>query len=93
MNVVPQHDASYTETHRERRGAEAAIPLNLREFLNEHQRSTLNQVESFGWHLAFVRRPLFQEVVVVIANADDSAYSVLEKDGTINSQPDLFLRH
>lgn len=93
MNVVPQFDEHYTQSHRERRGAESAIPMNLREFLNDHQRSTLKQIESFGWHLAFVRRPLFQDVVVVIANEDDSAFSVLEKDGSINSQPDLFLRH
>lgn len=93
MTVVPQFDESYAKSHRERRGDESPIPLNLREFLNENQRSTLRKIESFGWHLAFVRRPLFQEPVAVIANTDDSTYSVLEKDGSINSDADLFLRH
>ncbi|MFT7558183.1 MAG: hypothetical protein ACI93R_000075 [Flavobacteriales bacterium] len=79
--------------HSERRGSECAVPLNLREFLNEDQRQTLRKMESFGWHLAFIRRPLFQEPVAIVANSEDSEFSVLEKDGSINNEPDVFLRH
>ena len=77
----------------ERRKGVSPIPLNLRAFLNEDQRRTLKQIESFGWQLAFIRRPLFQDPVVVIANGDASTYSVLEEDGTINSEPDILIRH
>lgn len=85
--------ASNSHHAHERRTGVNPIPLNLREFLNEDQRRTLRQVEGYGWELAFVRRPLFQDPVVVIKNGDGSAYSVLEDDGTINSEPDIIIRH
>ncbi len=80
-------------TGHERRRGMSPIPINLREFLNDEQRRTLRQVEGFGWQLAFVRRPLFQDPTVVIRNADASSFSVLELDGSINAEPDIIIRH
>lgn len=77
----------------ERRHGVCPIPLNLNAFLNEEQRCVLGQIENFGWQLAFVRRPLFQEPMVVIKNADGSNFSVLEKDGTIDPEPPIVIRH
>ncbi|WP_204378436.1 hypothetical protein [Agaribacterium haliotis] len=77
----------------ERRKGMPAIPLNLRAFLSDDQRQALRQVEGFGWSLAFVRRPLFQDPTVVLQNPDHVTYSVLEDDGTVNEQPDIIIRH
>jgi hypothetical protein len=71
----------------ERRGHLNPIPLNLRGFLNSEQNRALRQVESFGWRLAFVRRELFHQALVVICNAEGSEYSTIEADGFINAEP------
>lgn len=89
---VAQSDHSQDDHHDRRKGLNP-IPLNLREFINEDQRRTLKQIEGFGWQLAFVRRPLFQEPIVVIKNGDASSFGVVEEDGTINSSPDVIFRH
>lgn len=78
---------------RERRERSKPIPFNLSEYLNEDQTLTLRQMESFGWQLAFIRRPLFQEPLVVVANADQTKFGVLEKDGSINMNAMFDLRH
>lgn len=80
------------EAHDRRQGM-SPIPLNLREFLSDDQRRVMKQVEGFGWRLAFIRRPLFQDPIVVIQNAEASRYSVLEVDGTVNEHPDIKIRH
>jgi hypothetical protein len=77
---------------RERRQRMDAVPLNLREFLSCDQRRSIKQIAGFGWQLAFVRRQIFLEPIVVIQNSDGSRLSVLECDGTVNEQPDIRFR-
>lgn len=91
LSVAPDNVSAHQQ-HERRRGINP-IPLNLREFLNEDQRRTLKQIEGFGWELAFVRRPLFQDPIVVIRSSEGTAYSVLEEDGSINAEPDITIRH
>ena len=91
--IVSSSGQNYKQNHHERRRGISAIPINLREFINEEQRGTLKQLEGFGWQLAFVRRPLFQDCTVIIRNADNTSFSVLEVDGTINAEPDIVIRH
>ncbi|NNJ91241.1 MAG: hypothetical protein HKP55_06175, partial [Gammaproteobacteria bacterium] len=50
----------------DKRQNEDPIPSNLDQFLNQVQMLTLHKVEEFGWHLWFVRRPLFQEAMAVV---------------------------
>ncbi len=78
---------------RERRNRSKPVPLNLDEFLNPDQSMSLRQMESFGWQIAFIRRPLFQEPVVVVANNDQSKYGVLELDGSINVDAMISMRN
>ncbi|TVZ40557.1 hypothetical protein P886_4990 [Alteromonadaceae bacterium 2753L.S.0a.02] len=78
---------------RERRNRSKPIPYNLSEYLNEDQSMSLRHMESFGWQLAFIRRPLFQDPMVVVANADQSQFGLLEVDGSINTSAMLELRH
>ena len=77
---------------KDKRASEVPVPENLGDYLNEHQLLALRKVEAFGWTLAFIRRPLFQDVVPVLVNDDGSKFGVLEEDGNINMQPDFPIR-
>ena len=76
-----------------RRGAQKAVPIDLGRYLNECQLLALHSLESFGWHLWFVRRPLFMQPIVVVANLDSTQHAQLEEDGSVNLKPQLHLRH
>ena len=77
---------------REKRHNEAPIPDNLEDWLTEEQLLALKHVESFGWQLKFIRRPAFQDPIVVLFSADGNKIGVMEKDGKIDMNPDITLR-
>jgi hypothetical protein len=77
---------------REKRKGEKPIPDDVDKKLNETQRRALHQIENFGWSLHFVRRPLFQQPVVVVVSQDGSSIGVLEEDGRLNLAADIKLR-
>ena len=79
-------------TKRERRKNKERDIWNLSALLNQHQMSALNQMETSGWQVFCVRISLFQDPVVVVANADGDAFATLEYDGELNLTPDLSLR-
>ena len=66
----------------ERRGRQAAVPEQLNKTLSFEQSVTLTAKSQFGWTLAFVRRPLFQDIEVVITNPDRSEYVMIHEDGS-----------
>lgn len=76
-------DSGTSESWTEKRRGMAPIPGNLRELLNAQQLTSLRQIENFGWQLHFVRRPLFQDPVVVIVSAEGDRFGTLESDGRI----------
>jgi hypothetical protein len=53
----------------------------------------LHSLESFGWHLWFVRRPLFMQPIVIVSNSEATQHAMLEDDGSVNLKPQLVLRH
>ena len=77
---------------KDKRKGEKPIPDNLESLLNEAQLKALRGIRHFGWSLIFVRRPMFQDPVPVVVNADGDKYGVLEKDGKVNMQTGLDLR-
>ena len=77
----------------EKRKGERPVPESLQKYLNDAQMSELRTIENFGWKIKFVRRPLFQDPVVIVAHPDGSSICALEEDGTINHNPDIILRH
>lgn len=81
-----------TSPRHERREGSAPIPVNVSEYLNDDQCLSLRQMESFGWQLAFVRRPQFQDPVVIVSNEGKSQYGILELNGSINTRSMLDLR-
>lgn len=76
----------------DKRNSEIPVPDNLDEYLNAEQLRSLRAVEAFGWRLAFIRRPLFQDIVPVVISDDGTKYGVLEVDGSINMQHKLVIR-
>jgi hypothetical protein len=77
----------------ERRKQDSQTHDSLDDILNEAQLVTLNNMEGFGWSLAFVRKPLFQEVVPVLVHADNDKLGTLDKNGKLNVRPDIKLRY
>lgn len=77
----------------DRRGGQKAVPIDIGRYLNESQLLALHSLENFGWHLWFVRRPLFMQPVVVVANAESTQHALLEEDGSVNLKPGLHFRH
>lgn len=77
----------------DRRGAQKAVPIDLGRYLNECQLLALHSLESFGWRLWFVRRPLFIPAIVIVANPESTQHAQLEDDGSVNLKPPLQLRH
>jgi len=77
---------------REKRKGDEPVPDNATEMLNQLQILALRQIESFGWRLRFIRRPLFQDPVAVVADGDGVKIGILEEDGRINMQSDIKIR-
>lgn len=68
---------------RERRKGMIPIPDDLNERLNKPQRQALSGIEYTGWALRFLRRPLFQDPVLVVQNLNDGKIGVLDKGGSV----------
>lgn len=75
-----------------KRRGEMPVPMNLRELLNQEQMASVRQMESFGWRLAFVRRPSSETPVAIVESTDGRSYGTLEIDGTINTEFSVGLR-
>jgi len=87
-DTVSRHDADSFE----RRERSAPVPVNLCDYLTDEQRVSVEQMREYGWQLAFVRRPLFLDPVIVVTNEDQTRMGVLEIDGSINTHVVLNLR-
>ena len=77
---------------KEQRIGVAPVPEKLEEALNEAQLHTLKRMESFGWELKFIRRPLFQDVLPVLIHLDSNKFGVLGEDGALDMHRDLNVR-
>jgi hypothetical protein len=65
---------------------------DLRGLLNVEQSHQLRAIESYGWRLAFVRRPLFLEAVPVVESPDGSRRCILGVGGELEADPQLPMR-
>lgn len=76
----------------DKRGTKTPVPDNIVGLLTEEQMLTMRQLANFGWQVAFIRRPLFQEVVVVVTRDHGDEIGVLEPDGKLNLEAGITLR-
>ena len=77
---------------RDKRKVGIPIPENLEKLLNPAQLQALSGMKYSAWEVRFLRRPLFQEPVLVVQNANDGRIGILNKDGLIKIQPDFKVR-
>jgi len=76
----------------EKRKGDKPIPDDVERYMNQVQLSGLHKIEGFGWKLKYVRRPLFQDSVIIVTDADGRTLGVLEEDGRLNLEPDIETR-
>ncbi len=77
---------------KERRTGQVAIPDDIKSRLNALQHQALCQLEGFGWSVGFVRRPLFQDQVVVLYDPSGQQHAILTEDGSIDRSTDIPIR-
>lgn len=88
----PDTASAKQRTYTEKRKGGSAVPEDLEAYLNTAQITALRQIESFGWELTFVRRPMFLEPVAVITNPEGNRVGTLEADGRIDLQQNFTMR-
>ena len=76
----------------DKRSREKPVPDDMNNYLTDAQSAELHHIESFGWTLKYIRRPLFQERVVVVMNPDGSSIGLLEEDGRLNLESNIDTR-
>ncbi len=76
----------------DKRKGDKPVPDDLKNYLTGAQFAELRKIEGFGWKLVFVRRPLFQDTVVVVTDAGGGSIGVLDEDGRLNLDPDIKTR-
>jgi len=78
---------------RERRTGQPAVPADLHRKMNDSQKATMRQLENFGWSIAFVRRPLFLDPIIVVRSFDNGRFGVVSSDGKVEFNPELPIRN
>ena len=68
------------------------IPKNLEDWLSQDQLDAIKQLDNFGWQLKFIRRPAFQDPIVIVYSRDKDEFGVLEKDGKIDMDSGITIR-
>lgn len=76
----------------EKRKGKDPIPVDTQGYLNDFQLASLKKVESYGVHLKYIRRPLFQDPVVIVTDQDEKSVGVLNNDGNIDMESGIILR-
>ncbi|MDX1569553.1 MAG: hypothetical protein R3200_03645 [Xanthomonadales bacterium] len=76
----------------DRRSKQPTKTSQMEKELNDSQLTTLRNIETFGWELKFIRRPLFQKPIPVVFDGSRQAFAIIEQDGTLNEKPDLKIR-
>ncbi|MET0044520.1 MAG: hypothetical protein ABW100_13505, partial [Candidatus Thiodiazotropha sp. 6PLUC3] len=72
---------------KEQRTGLPPVPDDFQQLLNQWQQMTLQKIEGFGWKIKFIRRPLFQDVTIVVSNPSGDQIGVLEENGEVVVHP------
>ncbi|MEA1889523.1 MAG: hypothetical protein U9N50_07070 [Pseudomonadota bacterium] len=77
---------------KEKRKGVKPIPDDPLGYLNEAQLFTYRRMTASGWHIKFIRRPMYQNPVCVMTDSDETALALIEQNGFLNRHPDIPLR-
>ena len=83
---------SGSESSRERRIDQKAVPDDIKALLTSEQLLAVARLEGFGWSIKFVRRPLFQDHVVVLFDPSGKRHAILEEDGSLDTTTEIQVR-
>jgi len=72
---------------RERRKGLPPVPEDLHTLLSEVQKNALHELETFGWVIEYVRRPLFLAPQIIVRNPRSGARAIIDGDGTVDHNP------
>lgn len=81
-----------SESLKERRVGQIAVPDDVKSRLTIMQNQALARLEGFGWSVGFVRRPLFQDEVVMLFDPSGQRHAVLNEDGTLDTSTETPVR-
>lgn len=81
-----------SSAYRERRQGQKSVPDDVMSRLTELQRLTLARLESFGWSIKYVRRPLFNDQVVIVSDPTGKDFAVLDEEGRLDRSSRLKIR-
>ena len=81
-----------SECLKEHRIGQEPIPEDIKSRLSDAQIGSLARLQGFGWSIKFMRRPLFQEEVVVLVDPSGERHAILHEDGDIEQNPDITIR-
>jgi len=76
----------------EQRKEKAPIPVDIQNYLNDYQLASLRKLEGYGVSLKYIRRPLFQNPVVIVTDQDEKTVGVLTIDGSLDVESGVILR-
>ena len=76
----------------ENRVGQQPVPDNVHMIMNPEQVLIYRGMQAFGWNLKFVRRPLFQRPVFVMAHPEIDEVAVIEESGAFNKDHGIKLR-
>jgi len=76
----------------DRRKPDHPDAIALRAGLTPAQNRAIATLETFGWTLRFVRRPLFRDPVPVLFEKDGDRWVVVDGDGTLDESPGFEIR-
>ena len=77
---------------KERRIGIDAIPNDSKSQLTGLQQGAGARLEGFGWSIKCVRRPLFQDMTVVLVDPSGADHAILRDDGSVDRNIDFSLR-
>ena len=76
----------------DKRGTVKPVPDDWLQYLNDNQLLTYRRLQGFGYHLKFVRRPLFQRPICVFSDPHATKLFVIDEDGNLTEQVNIPLR-
>jgi hypothetical protein len=76
----------------ERRVGLDAIPKDIKSHMTKMQRDTIARLRAVGWSIQFVRRPLYEDQVIVLVDSSGEQQAVLQEDGSIIRNPGISVR-
>ncbi len=85
-------ETSKTHVAVDKRMGDKPVPDNVENHLNNLQNQSLRRLESFGYRLKYIRRPLFQDVVVVVVDPQKQTLGVLNEDGSLDLHSEVQFR-